>query len=195
MFIGRRIHVMGNTGAGKSTLAERLAGALGVAFVELDALNWQPNWTALSETSPREFERRLFDATRGEAWVVAGSYTRFCQSVFWARLETVVFIDLPLPHLVWRVLRRSWRRWRSRELLWGMNCERFWPQLKIWDKDTSLLGWAIAEQRRKRRDLASQMSDPRWRHIRFLRLTSSKQVEALAHAIERRAARTLRASP
>ncbi len=37
--IGRRIHVLGNTSAGKSTLGTRLAQALDVPFVELDALN------------------------------------------------------------------------------------------------------------------------------------------------------------
>ena len=42
--IGRRIHVIGNSGSGKSTLAERVAAMLNVAFVELDALNWEPDW-------------------------------------------------------------------------------------------------------------------------------------------------------
>jgi cytidylate kinase len=35
---GTRIHVTGNSCSGKSTLGERLAEALGVPFIELDAL-------------------------------------------------------------------------------------------------------------------------------------------------------------
>jgi len=182
MSIGRRIHVMGNTGAGKSTLGERVADALGLPFVELDALNWLPGWESLKDTRPIEFEARLREATQGDAWVVAGSYTKECQSVFWSRLETGVFIDLPLPQLLWRVTRRSWRRWRSDELLWGTNRERFWTQLKVWDKHASLLGWAIAEQRRKRRDFAAQQSDPRWQHVNFLGLRGSREVEAFARS-------------
>ena len=42
--IGRRIHVTGNSGGGKTTLAARLAQVLNAPFVELDALNWQPGW-------------------------------------------------------------------------------------------------------------------------------------------------------
>jgi hypothetical protein len=93
-----------------------------------------------------------------------------------------VFIDLPLPQLLWRVAWRSWRRWRSGELLWGTNRERFSSQLKVWDKHTSLLAWAIAEQRRKRRDFMAQRRDPRWRHVKFLWLRSSREVEVFARS-------------
>jgi adenylate kinase family enzyme len=37
----RRIVVIGATGSGKSTFAQRLARSLGVTFVELDALFWR----------------------------------------------------------------------------------------------------------------------------------------------------------
>jgi len=38
----RRLVVVGTTGAGKSTLAKRLSETLGLNFVELDALYWEP---------------------------------------------------------------------------------------------------------------------------------------------------------
>jgi len=133
--IGHRIHVIGSSCSGKSSLAERLARGLAVPLVELDALNWEPNWVGLSTAEPDEFERRLRAATAGDAWVVAGSYARFSERVFWPRLETVIWLDLPLPLLLVRALTRSWRRWRSRELLWGTNYERFWSQFMVWRKD------------------------------------------------------------
>ena len=111
--IGHRIHVMGNSCSGKSTLGAELASALGVPFVELDALNWRPGWVGLNATDPQEFERLIAQETCGDEWVVAGSYTRFSQQVFWPRLQTIIWLDLPLYQLVWRMLRRSWKRWRS----------------------------------------------------------------------------------
>ncbi|MEX2374133.1 MAG: shikimate kinase, partial [Dehalococcoidia bacterium] len=57
--IGQRINIMGNTGCGKSTLGQQLADLLDVSFVELDAVNWLPNWVGLSTTDPDEFRRRL----------------------------------------------------------------------------------------------------------------------------------------
>ncbi len=183
--IGERIQVMGNSGSGKSTLAARLATALDAPFVELDSLNWLPGWVGLNQTDPDEFERRIREATRGKRWVAAGSYERFSRRILWPRLDTVVWLDLPLRILVWRLLRRSWRRWRSRELVWGTNQERFWPQLRIWRKHDSLLGWLITQHGRKRRNMAACMSDPRWAHIRFVRLASPRDVEAFAASVER----------
>ena len=184
--VGERIQVVGNSGSGKSTLGRRLAEALDVDFVELDALNWLPGWVGLNQTDPDEFERRIRAATRGEHWVAAGSYEKFSQRILWPRLDTVVWLDLPLPLLVWRFLRRSWRRWRSRELVWGTNYEPFWQHLRIWRHD-SLLGWLITQHARKRRNMIACMSDPRWARIRFVRLTSRREVEAFVASVERTA--------
>ena len=147
--VGNRIHVIGNSASGKSTLAARLAGALDAPLVELDAINWQPGWVGLNATDPEEFKRRIREATHGERWVVAGSYTKFSQETFWPRLDTVVWLDLPLPLVVSRFLRRSWKRWRSREPIWGTNLERFWSHLMIWRGHDSLLVWIITQHGRK----------------------------------------------
>lgn len=181
--IGRRVCVIGNTSSGKSTLAARLARALDVPFVELDALNWEPNWRALNDSDPDEFRRRIREATAGDAWVVAGSYSEFARPIFWGRLHTVVWLDMPLPVVLYRVITRSWRRWRTKGLLWGTNYERFYVHLKLWSRD-SLLWWAVYSHWRKRREHAALMADPQWAHIRFVRLTSAREVEAFARAVE-----------
>ncbi|WP_420439561.1 adenylate kinase [Candidatus Palauibacter sp.] len=183
--IGRRIQVMGNSGSGKSTLAARLAEALDAPFVELDALNWLPGWVGLNQTDPDRFEGRIREATRGERWVVAGSYEKFSRRTLWPRLDSVVWLDLPLPLLVRRFLRRSWRRSRSGELVWGTNRESFRRHLPIW-RDDSLLGWIITQHARKRRNMLARVSDPRWAHIRFVRLGSPREVEAFAASVGRK---------
>ena len=94
----------------------------------------------------------------------------------------VVWLDLPMYQLIWRVLRRSWGRWRSKELLWGTNYERFWPQLMVWNKEDSLVWWIVTQHGRKRRDMRAYMSEPRWQHIQFLRLESSAEVEVFSRA-------------
>ena len=181
--IGRRIHVVGNSCAGKSTLAAQLSAALDVPLVELDALNWEPGWVGLNETNPEELERRISEATRGDGWVVAGSYMQFSQRIFWPRLETIVWLDLPMVPLIWRMLIRSWRRWRSQEPLWGTNYERFWPQLMFWRKEDSLLWWIVTQHRRKRRDMLAYSTESRWNHIRFVRLRFSAEVETFSQAV------------
>ena len=181
--LGTRIHVIGSSGSGKSTLARRLAGALDAEFVELDALNWQPGWVGLNEVDPPALAQRFRDATAGERWVTAGSYSRLAQAAFWPHLHSIVWLDLPAGVSVFRMLRRSWQRWRRRELLWGTNVERFWPQLMVWRREDSLLWWLVVHHARKRRDNFAAMADSRWRHIRFVRLVASADVEALARAV------------
>lgn len=184
--IGRRIHVIGNSGSGKSTVGARLAEVLRVPFVELDALNWLPDWQGLNATDPAELDRRIADATCGDAWVVAGSYFEFSQRIFWPRLETVVWLDLPRSLLLRRVLARSWRRWRTKELLWGTNRENFWHQLMVWRGEDSLVWWVVTQHARKRAEMIAARADPRWSHIHFVRLSSDAQVQALLARVEER---------
>lgn len=181
--LGQRILIIGNSCSGKSTLGGQLATFLNVPFVELDALNWEPNWVGLNDTNPDELMRRMREATAGDSWVVAGSYTQFSQQVFWPRLETIVWLDLPLYELVGRMLRRSWQRWRTRELLWGTNYEKFWPQLMVWRKEDSLLWWIVTQYQPKRQKMLAYQTDPQWIYIRFIRLCSSAEIEELTQSL------------
>jgi adenylate kinase family enzyme len=183
--IGRRIHVIGNSCSGKSTLAARLAKCLDIPLVELDALNWRPGWVGLNEANPAELERLIAQATSGAAWIVAGSYSGFARRVFWDRLETMIWLDLPMPQLLARVLHRSWRRWRTKELLWGTNREDFWRQLKVWRKQDSLVWWIVTQHERKRRQMRALQVDPTLSHIRFIRLASSSEVREFEARVKR----------
>lgn len=175
--MAKRIHVIGNSCAGKSTLAEALGAKLGIPVVELDAPNWLPSWVGLNEHDPERLERRILDATREDAWILAGSYESFCRRLCWHRLDTIVWLDRPLPLLLLRFVRRSWRRWHTQELLWGTNRETFWPQFAVWRKQESLLWWIVTQHQRKREAMLSVIADPQWRHINVVRLRSDRDVE------------------
>ncbi len=180
---GERILVWGNSCSGKSTLAQELAEHLDLEFVELDALNWLPDWVGLNATDPDLLEERIRDATAGDRWAVAGSYSEQAQATFWPRLQTIIWLDLPMWLLLIRVIRRSWIRWRTGEHLWGTNYESFWQQLKIWEKEDSLVWWIVTQHQKKRRDSHTYMTDPRWSHIRWVRLRSPKEVANLKRSL------------
>ena len=169
----QRIQVMGTSGSGKSTVGLRLAEAFGAPHVELDAINWLPGWT---ERDHEGFRALVAEATAGDRRVVSGNYLSRMHDILWGRADTVIWLDLPLHLTIYRQLTRSWRRWRSNELLWGTNYERFFPQLKVWDPN-SLPGFAIRNRPKQRRMLIEAMADPRWAHIRFVRLTSQREID------------------
>jgi adenylate kinase family enzyme len=70
-----RIVVVGTSGAGKTTLARRIAIRLELPHIELDAINWQPGWYDLSRRDPDEFVRRVAKAIQADAWVLDGNYS------------------------------------------------------------------------------------------------------------------------
>lgn len=182
MSLGTRIQVVGQSCSGKSTLAAELARRVGADFVELDALNWLPGWVGLHQSDPGELERRVRAATRGSAWVLAGNYRSFTKPLLWERLETIIWLDLPMALLLIRVIRRSWRRYRSGELLWGTNRERFWPQLLFWKGD-SLLYWVLTTHRRRRHELCEDLKNRDYEHIRFVRLRSTRAIRRFSRSL------------
>jgi hypothetical protein len=71
--------------------------------------------------------------------VSAGNYLRQARFVTWPLADTFIWLDIGLPTPPLRIIARSWRRWRSRELLWGVCRETFWRHLQPWDERRSLI--------------------------------------------------------
>ena len=175
--VGRRIACIDSTTSGKTTLAGRLGALLDITPVDLDALIWEPGW---QEAHVDVFRDRIRHALAGDGWVTSGNYIGDAQDLVWGRADTVVYLDMPTPLLVRRVITRSWGR--RGVLLWGTNTETFWPQLKFWSRD-SLIYFAVTTTRRRRKQFEGWQADPRWAHIRFHRLRSPREVERFLTAV------------
>lgn len=68
-----RTLILGNTGAGKSWLARRIAARLGVHAIDLDTIHWLPGGygAARARDEALALTRR---AAEGERWVIEGIY-------------------------------------------------------------------------------------------------------------------------
>ena len=140
----QRVVVIGTTGSGKSTLAERLAARTGLRVVELDALFWGRDW----QGAPIElFRHRVERETRDDGWIVVGNYAQV-RDLVWRPADTLVWLDLPLFLVMWRLLRRTIRRAATKEDLWGTgNRESF---VRTFFSRHSILLWALKTHRRNR---------------------------------------------
>ncbi len=166
-----RIHVVGVTGSGKTTLARALAQQYGIPHIELDALYWGPNWTPV----PQElFSERVRQAVAQPEWVVEGNY-HSVRDFIWTRAMHVVWLDYSLALVLYRLLKRTIPRIITKETLWGTNQERF--STAFMGKD-SLFVWALKTHARRRREYPALLALPEYRHLQVTRLTSPRATAA-----------------
>jgi len=179
----RRVTVVGSSGSGKTTFAAQLAERLGVSHIELDAIYWGPGWSQLDVET---FRDRVGEATAGDAWVCDGNYGRQVQPMILDRADTVVWLDLPLRTCLARMLRRTRRRIRDKDDLWGGNRES-WREVFIGRE--ALFWWLVTQHRRKRREYAARFSAPDSAHLRVLRFTASADAARWLESLPIRAGR------
>lgn len=161
-----RVSVVGSTGSGKTTFGRELARRLGVSFVELDALNWGPNWTMVPVGV---FKERVARAAEGDAWVIDGNYSgRGARDLVWPRADTLIWLDPPLGAIFVRLFRRAVHRSRSGEELWPDTGNRETLRNQFLSRD-SLFWWALKTHFRRRRDLPIILARPEFSHLKVHR--------------------------
>ena len=155
-----RIHVTGNAGAGKTTLARALGERLRLPVVHLDQIVWRPGWTSVP---PMEKEQLLRQVSEPTSWLIEGVSGTVRQ-----RADLVVFLDVPRHVCMWRCMKRNLRYlFRSRPEL-PAACPEYRIVLRllqiIW-QFPALVGARIRDEARLSRKyvvISSQIDLDRW---------------------------------
>ena len=171
---------MGNAGSGKTTLGRRLAAVLGAPFVELDSIHHLPGWTPIDRD---ELRTRVGELCATDTWVIDGNYGAVRDLVL-ARADTVVFLDLPRPVVMWQVTRRSLRRVRTGEELWNGNREE-WRFLRSTKKEDNILLWAWTQHGKYRRRYLEVATDPALAQVTVVRLRSRREIDSWLDRVNR----------
>jgi adenylate kinase family enzyme len=152
-------------------MALALAERLGLPHVELDALYWGPDWTPSTVQAMRAV---VEEATRDDGWVVDGNYS-MVRDIVWARADTLVWLDMRLSVVMWRVLRRTVGRAASGELLWNANRER-WRQ-SFASRDSIIL-WALTTHRRRQCEYRQLLARSEYPHLAVVHLRTPAEAAA-----------------
>ena len=168
-----RIVVIGSSGSGKTRLSARLAAMLDARHVEIDALWHGPNWESCG---PDELRRRVSAATEGDDWVCDGTYHTIIGDLVLERAETAMWLDLSVPLVMWRLVRRSWVRKRDKVVLWNGNVEAPWMEQISW-----LMWPALKRAFENRRRLPKRFA--LYPQLQVHRLRYDAEVEAFVQSI------------
>ena len=169
-----RILIIGSSGSGKTTLGRRLAAALDLKQVELDAVNWQPGWQGLHLNDPDEFRRRAAEATDCERWVCDGNYS-VLRDVLWPRATHLIWLDYDRPVIMARVIRRSVGRAVSGRELWNGNFEDW----RKWTHASHPIRWAWSTWAPLRERYVGLLADPAYAHLQVHRLRRPREAEGI----------------
>lgn len=168
----QRIVVVGTSGSGKSTLAAALARRLDAEFVELDALFWLPGW---EQATIEVFRERVSGAIQGERWVVGGNYSR-ARDLIWSAADTIIWLDYPFSLVFSRLFRRTVKRIRTQENLWGTDNYETWGK-QFFSRD-SLFVWVVKTHGRYRRLIDELLQQPEYAHLTLLRFKTPGETDA-----------------
>ncbi len=104
MHDAQRITVIGNGGAGKTTLSRQLSERLNLPLHHLDRIIWRPNW----ERTPDEVIRVQLEWIMTEdKWLIDGLGPLWSIEMRLPLVDQVVFLDYPLDHC---------KHWASRRI-------------------------------------------------------------------------------
>ena len=150
-------------------MSKNAAARLGVPYVELDALFHLSGW---QEADPIDFRRSVEQATSTAGWVVDGGYFRILGPLVLERAETVVWLDQPLPLVLWRLTRRAVRDILTKRDLFNGNRQTW--RMAFFMRD-SLVSYAFKAHFRRKRLWPELFA--RHPHLELVHLRSRRAVE------------------
>ena len=168
---GRRISVIGTSGAGKTHVATRLATKLGIPYICNDAIIWQPDWV------PRpadERHRLMSEAAVQEAWTFDGNLTAPEDESILDRCDTIVWLDLPRWQVHSQVLWRTLSGLMTRKPHWENGNPERW---RMFFSKESIVWWSIKTFAERRRQYGALLADAALAHRTLIRLHSRDEVD------------------
>ncbi|WP_370227125.1 AAA family ATPase [Cognatishimia sp.] len=102
----KRVLIIGSAGSGKSTAARLIGAALDLPVYHMDReVFWLPGWVERGKADQVAQVKRI---VAKPGWVFEGNNSSTF-AIREARADLLIWLDLPLPLRLWRVIRRNIR--------------------------------------------------------------------------------------
>ena len=176
----KKVAVFGNAGAGKSTLARRLAEITGLPLYPIDMIQfpdgYRPDAKDGGKIAHEEYLKLHADLLRRDQWIIDGYGSVPSAWEQFAAADTLVYIDL-------RLLTHYW--WVTKRLLKGLfRTPKGWPAYSpVWESSLDsyrVVGLCHRGLTPKYRQLVADASSSKRVH----HLKSPAQLKAFLEAVE-----------
>jgi adenylate kinase family enzyme len=174
----KRTVVIGTSCSGKTTFAKRLAQSLDIQHIELDAINWLPNWTPRSND---EFRILVEKEVSADKWVVDGNYSK-TRDIVWSRATVLIWLNYSFPVVLSRAFSRTISRIFDREILFSGNRETF--RMAFLSRDSILL-WVLQTYYRRRREYARLLNKLQGRDVEIRVFCTPEETERFLSGVEK----------
>jgi len=88
----RKIVIIGNSAAGKSTLSEKISKVFSIPVYHLDKILWKPNW---ERTPEDEFVKKHDEIIQKESWIIDGVAYRSTYECRFENADLIIYLDIP----------------------------------------------------------------------------------------------------
>ncbi|WP_047982858.1 DNA topology modulation protein [Ornithinibacillus californiensis] len=128
----KKITILGNPGAGKSTLAKQLGEKLHIPVYHMDSFYWKPNWQPSNED---EFLQNHDEILKLDSWIIDGNYGATLPK----RLEnadTIIFLNYSTLRCLYGITKRRIQYRNKTRPDMGKDCpERLNMDFILWTKN------------------------------------------------------------
>lgn len=101
----KKIIILGLTGAGKTTLANKLGAMLDIPVFHLDQYFWKADWQHVSQAEFYAMQEKII--AENPAWILDGGFPRSkTLDLRIAHADTIILLDIPVVVSLWRMAKR-----------------------------------------------------------------------------------------
>ena len=176
-----RIAVVGSSGSGKTTLARRLEAELSLPRIELDAINWGPDWRNRSVEDKEGFVADVDALIAQDHWVCDGNYGGVRLRV-WARATHLIWLDYDRSVIMPRLFRRSLQRALDKRELWEGTGNR--EVFARWLDKEHPLRWAWDTWARRRGQFEALLAGAEFAHLSQHRVRHPRELDAVVATLK-----------